>query len=160
MADIGVSSKVRWGFLDHSAETTHVQLHLSPLDDAGDNSAIFDLFSPAGALTVALYAMSKLEPTNIITSIPIAQSAPTVPTDATAQREVAIRFIYADNVTGKKYRFDVPAPVDAIVPTGSDDVNMAAALIVAFKAVFDANAKSELGNAVTLLSGRFVGRRN
>jgi len=160
MPAIGLSTKFRASFLDHSGERTSTQLHLDPLDSSGDNSTVIGLISTGGSLAVALTAMSRLPLAGITASVPLVTASPGLPVDAMAQREIAIRFTYSDDVTAKKHHFDLPAPVDAIIPTGSDNVNRAAALIVAFKAVFDVSARSELGNDVTLLTGRFVGRRS
>lgn len=157
------STKVHFGYIDHSAEPTRTQLHFPAILANGTNFPnIFDP-SPSGKVDnvrLALADVTKLNETNVQASITAHQATGSIPADATAQRETAIRFTYIDNVTNKKYRFDIPAPADAYVPTGSDDVNMAAAVVQAFKTIFEANCVSPDGNAVTLLYGKFVGRRN
>jgi hypothetical protein len=161
MAAIGASTKVHFSYLDHSAEKTRTQLHFAPVDTTGDNGTLLTAGTGTiGEMQIALNLLTKLPDAGVVISLPFDTASPALPLDATAQREVAIRWSYSDNTTGKKYRFDLPAPIDDIVPTGSDDVNMAAAEVIAFKIVFDANCKSEVGNAVTLISGRFVGRRS
>ena len=161
MTAIGNASKVSYTYLDRSGETTKSQLHFDPIDDVGDNSAVLDQATGSVALVgTALGLLTLLPQAGTSVSLPIGVFSPALPSNPSANREVAIRFIYKDNVNAKKYRFDLPAPVDAIMPLGTDDVDMADTLIVAFKAVFDANVKSEWGNACTLLTGRFVGRRS
>lgn len=161
MAAVGESSKVHYSYLDHSGERTRTQIYFQPLDDSGDNSGLLDAVTGAIAVMgTALAAITRLPQAGTTMSTSVDEASPSLPADAMAQREIAIRWVYADDVTGKKYRFDSPAPVDAIVPTGSDEVNMAAAAVITFKAVFDAQARSVDGNTVTLLTGRFVGRRS
>jgi hypothetical protein len=161
MTDIGLSTKARFQFLDHSAENSHTQLHFEPIDDTGNNAVLLD--AAIGRLKVmrdAIMAVSKLAPAGVSISIPFETLSPSPPVDATSQRELAARMSYSDTVTGKKYRFDIPAPDDDYVPTGSDEINMGAAVWVAFKQLFDTNVVSELGNPVVLISGRFVGRNS
>ena len=161
MAAIGVTSKVHFSYLDHSGERTRTQLHVFPLDDTvGNNAILDDTTGNIALLGTALGLLTRCPQAGTTVSLSMDESSPGIPADAMAQRETAIRWSYSDNVTGKKYRFDTPAPVDAIIPTGSDAVNMAAAAVLAFKAVFEANAVSPDGNDVTLLTGRFVGRRS
>lgn len=154
--------KVHYNYIDHSAERTRTQLYFA--DVASDGSNYGDLFDAVTGsvdiLRIALDVITKLNETNVLASIEAHIAAGTLPSDATAQRETAIRFVYIDNVTNKRYRFDVPAPADAFVPTGSDEVNMAAAVVITFKGIFEAQCVSPVGNPVTLISGRFVGRRD
>jgi len=161
MTAIGQASAAHFSYLDHSGEKTRTQLHFEAVDDTADNSGLLDAVTGSIALVgTALGLITRLPQAGTVVSIPISTLSPGLPADAMAQREHAIRWVYKDDVTGKKYRFDSPAPVDAIVPTGSDAVNMAAAAVLAFKAVFDANIKSEVGNACSLLTGRYVGRKS
>jgi len=161
MAPIGSASKVWFKYLDHSGEKTRTMLHFAPVDDTGDNSGLLDpIGGSISELGTAMGLMSKLSKDGTDVTIPIDTTTASIPAAADAQREWAIRFSYVDTVTGKKYRFDVPAPVDAIVPSGTDEVDLAATLVAAFKVIFDAQVLSEFGNPCTLLSGRIVGRRN
>ena len=157
------ATKVHFGYIDHSAESTRTQLYVAELESDGSNFPnVFDP-SPSGSvdnLRLALDTVTKLNETNVTASLLAHEAVGSIPADATAQREIAARMTYVDNVTGKKYRFDIPAPDDAFVPTGTDDINMAAAVWVTFKGLFEANAVSPDGNAVTLQSGKLVGRRS
>jgi len=150
-----------YGWIDHSAEGSRTQLNFPAL-----SAANFDDITgaaPGGAINdmrVALELVTKLNETRVSASLDVHSAVGSIPADATAQREIAARMIYVDNVTTQRYRFDIPAPADDFVPTGSDDINMAAAVWVAFKAAFEANCVSPVGNPVTLISGRIVGRRS
>lgn len=161
MAQIGGPSKHRFAYLDHSAETTHCQLHFDPVQGAASNDGIWNAVTGKVFLMKdALDTITRLSPAGVTASLQLEANAASLPADALAQREIAIRWSYRDLTTGKMYRFDTPGPVDAIVPTGTDDVNMASVAVLAFKAVFDANVISEDGNSVSLESGRLVGRRS
>ncbi len=81
------------------------------------------------------------------------------PVVATAQRELGLLVTYQDTVTGKKYRITIPGPKWATIgQAGTDSVNTAAPLWTAFVTAFEAHAVSEFGNAITVVSGRLVGR--
>lgn len=157
-----MSTPVFWGWLDHSGERTKTTLHFDDL--AGDGSNFTDFSSPAGPrglMGTELQLLTKLQHTKTQLSHTLNTSVESIPADATAQRETAVRWIYADNVTGKKYRFDTPAPVDLLLQTGTDVIDLAAnAIALQFKAAFELNCVSPDGNAVTLLSARYVGRRS
>lgn len=156
------STPVRWGWLDHSGERTKTTLHFTEL--AGDGSNYTDFSSPVGKrglMGTALQAITKLQHTSTILSQTLNTSVESIPADQTAQREIAIRWVYADNVTGKKYRFDTPAPVDVLLQSGTDVIDLAANVAaLAFKDAFELNCVSPDGNAVTMISARFVGRRS
>jgi hypothetical protein len=161
MAAIGVSSQASFGFVDHSGEHTRTKLHFAPLDGSADNSGL--LAFPTGSIdliAIAMALLTKLPSTGVTLSVRLGTSAPALPADATAQRELACRVIYADTVTGKKYRFDLPAPIDALVPSGTDQVDIGTTDFDAFRLVFEAEVLSEVGNPVVVLSARIVGRND
>jgi hypothetical protein len=90
-----------------------------------------------------------------------AQGSESLPAIATAQREVAIRVFYQDDVTGKKYHLSVPGPqVEDYPDVGSDSIDLTSTDMAAFITLFESNALSEAGNAVTVYAARLVGRRN
>jgi hypothetical protein len=150
-----------YGWIDHSAESSRTRLNFPEIESDGSNyENITGATGNIELMRVAVQAVSKLNETRVTMSQVLHTAVGTIPADATAQREMAARMTYVDNVTNKKYRFDIPAPDDAYVPTGSDDINMAAAVWVTFKTAFDSLVVSPDGNAVTLLSGRIIGRRS
>jgi hypothetical protein len=161
MADIGVTSDVRYGYRDRSNELTHSLVHFPPIQDDADNSGILD---PAvGSIAVvgsALALLTKCRQAKDSLSLQVGAGLAGLPTAADAQREWAIRWSYQDNVTLKFYRFDTPAPIDAVVQDDTDKILMSNALVIAFKTAFEANCVSPVGNPVTLISGVIAGRRN
>jgi len=161
MADVGTTSPVRYGYRDRSGELTHTLIHFPPLQDDADNSGILD--AAVGSIAVvgsALALLTKCRQAKDTLSIQVGAGLTGLPTAADAQREWAIRWQYQDNTTLKFFRFDSPAPIDAVVQDGTDVIDMTNALVIAFKTAFEADCVSPDGNAVTLLSGRIVGRRN
>lgn len=154
---------IRVGWLDHSNERTTTQFYFPEI--AADGTNYPTLFAPATGkydlMKAALVLITKLNHTKTTGAIQVDQSVESVPADATAQREMAIRWQYVDDVTGKKYRFDTPAPVDALIQSGTDVIDIVANVpAAAFVADFEANCVSPDGNAVTMYAARLVGRRN
>lgn len=159
---IGAKTTLHFGMVDKSNERTRVQLHVDAIADDGSNVAtvLTAVGSKAELLKAAIINMTKLNMTHTDASLRIDQSVESLPTAADAQREWATRITYVDNTTGKKYRFDVPAPVDTLVPEGTDIIPLSNLELAAFVAVFEANCVSEVGNPITVTSARIVGRRN
>jgi hypothetical protein len=84
-----------------------------------------------------------------------------LPAIATAQREVGLRIFYQDDVTGKKYHLTIPGPqVEDYPAAGTDELDITSGDLATFVGLFEADAESEAGNAVTVYAGRLVGRRN
>ncbi len=87
--------------------------------------------------------------------------AETLPAIATAQREVAIRVFYQDDVTGKKYHLSIPGPqVEDYPAAGSDEIDITLGDLAVFVTAFELSAESEAGNPITVYAARLVGRRN
>lgn len=86
--------------------------------------------------------------------------AETVPSDMSAQRELRLMVQMQDNVNGKKSHFTIPG-VDwpSVGITGTDLVDQTNALWVELKTRLELYARSEDGNAITVIGGRLVGRR-
>jgi hypothetical protein len=161
MTALGDVSKVHFSYRDRSGELTRSQLYFVPVDDSADNSSLLDQATGAIAIVgTALGLLTKLNQAGTNISIQIDAGTAGLPAAADAQREWAIRWDYQDTTTNKHYRFDTPGPIDAVVVAGTDLIDMGNALVIAFKAAFEADCKSPVGNAVVLNSGRIVGRRN
>ncbi len=89
------------------------------------------------------------------------QGAETLPSIATAQREVAIRIFYQDDTTGKKYHLSIAGPqVEDYPDAGTDELDITTGDLASFVTAFETNAESEAGNSVTVYAARLVGRRN
>jgi hypothetical protein len=155
------TTSVIYSYVDESGEPTSVQLNLPAILADGSNfdTVVSDVASSLALLGTALGTLTLCNEWQSAISMWRARIAKTAPSDQEAQREYVARFIYADDVTGKSYRFDVPGPDQGIFTAGTDQVNMADTAVAAFKIVFEANVKSEVGNAVTLVRGYRTTRR-
>jgi len=160
MAAVGVTSPVRFGYRDFSNELSHTLLHFPAISDNSSNSGLLDGATGSIALVgTALASLTKCAQAKDTLSIELANGSG-VPTEPDAQREWAIRWQYQDVTTGKLYRFDSPAPIDAVIVAGTDSIDMSDALVIAFKTLFEADCVSPVGNDVVLIGGRIVGRFN
>lgn len=156
-------TQVTYGMIDHSGERTGVQLWFP--DIAADGGNWDDLFTTAltnryDVIKIPLAALTLCNLTRSTASAVVDESAATIPADAQAQREKGMRFFYVDTVTGDRGNFTVPAPDDAAIPSGTDQVNMANAVVAAFVTVVEANAVSRDGNPIDIQSARIVGRNS
>lgn len=157
MAD---STKLYFGLIDYSAERSGVTVYLPELD-ASNYAALFGVGGRAALLQTELEIITGLTRTGTSATVPLAPGSDALPANVNAQREIAVRVSYQDDVTGKKYRFDIPGPVDALYPPqGTDVIPLDNVLAAAFIAVFEAQAVSVDGNAITITGLRLVGRNN
>lgn len=150
-------------YVDHSKEKTTVSIALAPVAADGSNwdTLVTDVASQTALFKAAIDAITTLN--HVSTGISVPKYDETLPLTFPAygaDRETAVRFVWQDNVTGFLGHFDVPSPVD-IFNTESDDVDMSDALVIALKALVDADAYNpRTGNQVTLIRGYKVGRNN
>lgn len=152
-------AKIGMSFQDYSNEYGRVDFYM--------NYAGTDLAAPiaeaakgtAGSVAAEICALS-----DCVCQISDVQALSTKygdpnPTVKTAQREMGLLVTYQDTVTGKKYRITIPGPKWATLGTyGTDNVDTTQALWTAFVTAFEAHAVSELGNPITVVGGRLVGR--
>lgn len=83
------------------------------------------------------------------------------PADEEAQRELGLRIFYQDDVTLKKYHMTLPGPqLPLMVSAGFDVVDWSGAEMVALETALESNVLSPDGNAISILTGTIVGRRN
>lgn len=160
MATVGVSTDATYSYRDRSGEISRTTIHYEPLDDSGDNSSVIGALGAVSVVGTLLNALTDCTEAGTNLNNKVDVGSPGLPVSEFAQRELAARMRYQDNVTGKYYRFDIPGPINALIQAGTDAVDMDALAMVAFKVAFDADARSEVGNAVTLLDGKIVGRRS
>lgn len=153
-----MATPVRIGMIDHSAEQTSTTLYFpTPVND--DYSGL--LAPTTGAYDIvkaAFIALTALNLTRSTATIEVDASVGEVPELEHAQRELRLRIVYVDNVTGKKYRMDVPGPASGVIPKGTDEVPISNPLLTAFKTVFEAQCVSPVGNPVTLQRAYVTGR--
>lgn len=152
-----MAAKVHFGMIDHSAEACGPALYF---DDTAkpDYTAVG---TAAGLVQTALAILTDCNLTNTTLSAVLDSTSPAVPATVTAQREIAVRVIYRDTVTGDAERFDVPGPATTFYPgSGTDVIPLDNVVAAAFIAVFEAQCVSKLGNPVEVTKIYLVGRNN
>jgi hypothetical protein len=152
-------TKVSYSYVDESEEKCTLHLRLPEIASDGSNWAAVANATTGmiAVLGTSLGTLTRLNEYRSQLNITVNDVAPSAPSDEHAQREIAARFTYADDVTGDLYRFDVPGP-ESIFLAGTDKVDMSDVAVAAFKIVFEADVVSPAGNSVTLLSGIRVGK--
>lgn len=149
---------VSYTYLDFSGEQSRVSFDILTLN-AGNFAGQTGPVVEGGALEAALSALSLCTLQKVNVSAISEETGNVAPVSPYAQREHGLLVTYQDTVNGKKYSLTIPGPDYAnLAIAGTDQVNPAAAAWTAFVTAFEANAHSELGNTVTVLGGRFVGR--
>lgn len=153
------SSQYSLSLLDFSGEKSVVQWSAAEI-----TGAAFDVTSwktAADDLADAIMTLTDCTRGKEQFSSVAAQGAETLPSIATAQREVGLRIFYQDTTTGKKYHLTIPGPqVEDYPDAGSDEIDLTSTDMAAFITLFESNAESEAGNAVEVYAARLVGRRN
>lgn len=148
---------IRWR--DYSGEYSSTAFNLD--DPSG---ATYDWAALEGALDAVGDAMEAVTfctrgKESIAAQVTLGSDA--YPTDEEAQRELALRIFYQDDVTGKKYHVSLPGPqLPLMVSLGFDVVSWSGAEMIALETAFEANVLSPDGNAVSIVTGTIVGRRN
>ncbi len=155
-----MTSKIRVGMIDHSAEITSMNFHLDALTNANYDALFLATTGKYDLIKAVFNPLTILNLTRSTVSLEVDQSVGSLPADEHAQRELALRIFYTDSVSGKKYRLDVPGPAAGVIPEGTDIVPLTNVPLAAFIVVFEAQAVSPEGNALVVTSARIVGRRN
>lgn len=157
------TSRTTYHLVGYSGEKSLAGFHFPAVADGGGNwdEMFVDYGSSYNFLRFALRDLTRMNIHRVSMGQRILTSSPDLPADPMAQRELAIRFSYVDNVTGKKYWFDIPAPVAAVLKQGTDVVGLSASTEMGvFVSNFQQSCVSPDGNAVTVIGARLVGRRS
>lgn len=152
-------AKIGMNFLDYSGENSRAEFYMNVAGT--DYAAVIAEAAKGTAGSVAAEICGLTDCTCTISDIQALSTkyGDPAPVVKTAQRELGLLIIYTDSVTGKKYRMTIPGPKWATLgQAGTDMVDTSQALWTAFVTAFEAHAVSEVGNAVTVTSGRLVGR--
>ena len=156
-----MATKVSINWIDHSGEKTRTQFYVPAV--AGDGANWAALLTSIGLLTAAAEVASDCGHLNTTLSVETEESNEAAPSTVTAQREIAVKISYTDDVTGDPGSFTLPGPVVGLYPpTGvpGDYIPLDNAVFSVFIAVIEANMKSRAGNAITVTEGRLVGRNS
>lgn len=124
------------------------------VDDASTDPQITALYNAIAGITTG-----SLGDAVFVTEAAKDSGVSTPPANAFAQREMKWLVTYVDNVTSQAYRLEIPtADLDELT-LNTDLLDLTAAGAGdTFKAAFEAIVNSPDGNAVTMISAKFVGR--
>jgi hypothetical protein len=152
MAPIGHYSVT---YLDYTNEDSTFGVHIAELNAgncAAQGALIQALGDAVNDLSLGNPARSRLTAqTNTISSTPA--------TDINAQVERKWRVFYVDDVNGREYTLEIPcAKLTGNLVTNKDDALLTSTEWAAFVTAFEAVAKSQDGNSVTVTSAIHVGK--
>lgn len=152
-------SKVTVKFLDFSDEVSNVAFHM-----ADPSGAAYDwdaLAADISTVSDAIAAVSLCTQSKEQINVDVAAGSLTRPSDEHAQREAGLRVFYVDTTTQKKYHFTIPGPDNSLMASaGFDVVDWSGAEMVTLETALEANVLSPDGNAIAILTGKIIGRRN
>ena len=159
-----VPCPVFFGMIDRSGEATGTQVYLTPLADNGSN---FDdvLTTPTTGdydlVKGTIITLTDCNLTRSIASLLVDESVASLPIVWSAQRELALKFIYQDETTLDKYSFSIPGPNSDVTQAGTDVLDLSGNIILAAAVtVWEAKLRSPDGNNITILSGKLIGRNS
>jgi len=154
MANLGLFSM---SVKDYSKETSNFRLNIPLVDDS-------NIVAVNGQLATLRLATEAIELGNTVKDlrswVNIALD-PTPPTDKAAQRESKWLVSYIDTVTFDVYRCEIPCADSSLLIGQSDTINAVnfTGVVDTFRDAFEAVIVSKNGNAVTVQSLQFVGKR-
>lgn len=153
------SSQYSLSLIDFSGEKSVVQWSAAEITGGAFDMGAWKL--AADDLADAIMDLTDCGRSKELFSGIAAQGSEALAVVATAQREIGLRVFYQDDTTGKKYHLTIPGPqVEDYPDSGSDEIDLTSTDMAAFITLFESNALSEVGNAVTVYAARLVGRRN
>jgi hypothetical protein len=153
-------AKASWSYRDRSDEISTVELNIPDVSAGG---ADFDaVVASVASLGAAIEAVTDCVQAREMLNQAVDTKDPSTPTDVMAQRESALRIFYADDSTGELYHISVPGPdwdtVDLLPNT--DLADLTDEPLASLVAEIESEAKSPVGNSVTVLRAVQVGRHN
>ena len=149
-------AKFTQGFLDRSGEQSRTQFYIQ---DAGGDDYTTAIAS-AALVATALEVVTLCTVLDRHFSVEVSTNVPTLPASPYAQRELALKIHYADDVTAQRYTMTVPGPdLSLLAQANTDEVDIVSNVTAAaLKAVLDAELSSADGNAITVTRMHIVGR--
>jgi len=153
--------EVSFNLIDYSGERTSTKMNVEDLEGDGSNMAA--VLTSIGLLQTALLLATDLNHVSTTFTMTTDTTTATPPSTATAQREIAVRIKYVDDVTNEAGSFTVGGPAVTFYPpqgVPGDYIPLDNAVFEAFITVIEANVVSRAGNAITVVEGRLVGRNS
>lgn len=155
-----MTSQVTFTLIDNSGEKSGIRFHMPDLSGANyDTTVGTDALDNEKELKDAVSAVSKGNHVQATVTAVQRVEAGSVPADPYAQREIKALVRYEDDVSFKKYSWEVPiADLDALATAGTDVIDITAGAMATFVTAVETYAVSPEGNALTVLSAQIVGR--
>lgn len=151
-----MASQVVFSYKDYSKEISHARFDVTTM-----TAANFDATNTAiNALSTAILGIQAencLQGKRVVSASTFVTRAPA--TDKAAQREKKWLLTVEDNTLHTLSRHEVPIADTQYVTANSDFMDLSADPGLALKTAVEAVVKSPAGNAVTLISVQFVGKR-
>lgn len=149
--------------VDHQNERSRVKFRVPAVNDTGTNWAS-DFITPVTSVKAVLHsklaAVTDCNFGNVTEEQSIEINVPSVPASVQAVNANVIRLQLFDSTTGRKSRIDIPGPKSALIPSGTDDVDLTLADLAALVTAIEGGCVSIDGNAITVLKGTYVSRRD
>lgn len=147
------------GFIDYSGEKSSTTWHVAP-PDVGDDFT--DAISAANNVQGAIGVVTLCNFTKLNMIHNIETDVPSLPANASAQREMALWIQYVDDTDGTYQSMSIPAPdLPLLAQANTDEVDIVANITAAaLVLVLEANVKSENDNPITVTRMRIIGRSN
>lgn len=149
-------SYAEWTFQDYSREKSRVRFTFADLT-AGNMVATQALMDDVRDAILGVQTENALQTYAIVAQVVFNSRAPA--SQKTSQRENKWLCTIADNVTNKLYRHEIPLADLSLVQANTDFMDLSAGDGLALKTAIEAGVKSPAGNAVSLVSVQFVGKR-
>lgn len=155
-----MTSKFVMSFIDASGETSTVSVNMVDITAANFDTVLDGPSDLPAALQLAIAGCSMCNDYKSQVQLKPVLSSAALPNDQNAQRENALLVTMEDTVTLKKFTLSIPGPDRTLMGiAGSDMVNPASAQWVALVAALENSARSDIGNTINVVGGRFVSRR-
>ena len=152
---------VTFSVVDYSGEPSRTTLYVDDLTNANYDALFLAVTGKVTLLQAAFEVITGCTLNRTVAGFQADIGTGILPSDESAQREIAVRVSYRDTVTGKSQRMDIPGPISTLYPgQGTDFIPLDNAVAAVFILVFEANAVSMDGNAITVTGLKLVGRAN
>lgn len=150
-------SRVDFFTYDYSGEKSGLSLNLRNSASGGEyNNRLAEIT----ALQTAIEGISVATWGNYDFVSAIYQETGSLPASPYAQRESRALFDCV-STGGERFVIGIPCPdLDNMAIPGTDAINLTDPQVLAYVAVVESDARSPLGNAVTIIGGKIVGRNN
>lgn len=134
------------------------RMRLNIVDITAGNLAATQTQLAALLTAIEGIVLGVLNRERIVLSDTLSSSAPAA--SNLAQREIKWLVTYTDTVTHRLFKSEIPTAKISLLTGNSESLDLAAGEGLAFKTAFEAVVKSIEGNAVQVISVKYVGRKS